>query len=721
MNTNVFHDNAPQYWASGLPVIPLRKRSKAPLLKDWRQFASDMPSEAARELWLNNYPQSNVGLPFGPASGLCAIDVDTDDEELVKAIEDCLPVSPWRRVGKKGYAAVYRWQGQRACKIKGEQSMVCELLSEGNQLVLPPSIHPDTGQPYVANTNLWEVMDDIPALGVDIEQRLREALAAKGVGAVRRSHAGNAKPVAVSGPRLYGDDGMERWVSDKLNEAVAEISSTPSGDRNNTLYWCSRRMAEHVAAAGLDWEVAAKALGDAAVQAGLTPAETRATMESGHETGSKNPTDWIPVANQYVYRAAQEVFYHVESRTPLKETGFNGLHGHLYTDKGRFSTFLLSNAIITKVGDTIYEPGIPDRIVADGGMEYLNIYRPSDVVAQAGDATPYVEFLEGLVPDVEQRQHLLKWMAHIVRKPGKKVRHAILLRSNAQGIGKTVAFEILGNLVGLSNVRKTDSAEISGKWRSYLIGATLVVVEEFDLGNGAGFYNTLKEVITGTEANVEEKFCTARMVSNHASFVFLTNRAIPVLMEANDRRFHVIDTPAKPRDAEYYRQFATWWRESLGVIRHYLDGIDLSDFDPDAPPPMTKAKEHLIVHGEDDTVVDLRELIEGRVGCFAGDLVTHKQVQLQLGFPGKMPDGRSVIRALNDVGAVPIGQVRVGDRRQSYWALRNTGFWTRADNESRAQEIQHPGRFEVANDMGLEIDHLMTLPYDYMRYMAGPG
>jgi hypothetical protein len=110
---NVFRDNAPFYWGANLPVMPLKIRSKAPILGEWTQYAVHMPSAAVRELWLRDYPRSNLGLPFGPASGLCAIDIDTTDEALVQAIMDCLPESPWVRIGAKGCAMVYRWQGQR--------------------------------------------------------------------------------------------------------------------------------------------------------------------------------------------------------------------------------------------------------------------------------------------------------------------------------------------------------------------------------------------------------------------------------------------------------------------------------------------------------------------------------------------------------------------------------------------------------------------------------
>lgn len=194
MSNQIFREFAPLYWEAGIPAMPLKTRSKAPILSEWTQYGTHMPSPAVREHWLTEYPRSNLGLPFGEASGLCAIDIDTVDEELVRAIEDCLPATPWRRVGAKGAALVFKWQGQKNFKIRSEDGMICEFLGKGNQMVLPPSIHPDTGQAYVANTNLWEVMDKIPALGVDIEQRLRDALGVKGF---TLAHEGRSKPLDV--------------------------------------------------------------------------------------------------------------------------------------------------------------------------------------------------------------------------------------------------------------------------------------------------------------------------------------------------------------------------------------------------------------------------------------------------------------------------------------------------------------------------------------------
>jgi putative DNA primase/helicase len=180
----IFQEFAPSYWDAGIPVMPLKRfdshgkgAGKAPILSEWTQYGDVMPTASMREHWLVAYPDSNIGLPFGPASGLCAIDIDTEDDALIDVIRGALPVSPWVRVGKKGMGLIYKWQGQNNFKLRNnENQSIVEFLGKGNQMVMPPSIHPETHKPYVSDTNLWEVLDKIQLLPNDVEARLRAAL-----------------------------------------------------------------------------------------------------------------------------------------------------------------------------------------------------------------------------------------------------------------------------------------------------------------------------------------------------------------------------------------------------------------------------------------------------------------------------------------------------------------------------------------------------------------
>jgi hypothetical protein len=141
-----------------------------PDITQWSTYGSQMPTELEMQHWLASFPRGNIGLPLGPASGLCMIDIDTEDQALIDAIMNILPPSPWVRVGKKGMGLAYRFEGQKNFKLRGAAGgMIMEFLGLGNQMVMPPSIHPETQQPYTANANLWDVLDKVPCLGEDIE------------------------------------------------------------------------------------------------------------------------------------------------------------------------------------------------------------------------------------------------------------------------------------------------------------------------------------------------------------------------------------------------------------------------------------------------------------------------------------------------------------------------------------------------------------------------
>lgn len=195
MTDRVFETFAPSYWAAGLPVIPLRHRNKMPDITSWSEFGSRMPTDLERMHWMASFPKGNIGLPLGPESGLCMIDIDTEDEAIVAAILESLPASPWKRVGKKGMGLAYRFEGQKNFKLRGKDGgMILEFLGLGNQMVMPPSIHPETGQPYTANANLWDVIDKIPYLGEDIEDKLRALLPQYGV---EVGSGGRSSPVDI--------------------------------------------------------------------------------------------------------------------------------------------------------------------------------------------------------------------------------------------------------------------------------------------------------------------------------------------------------------------------------------------------------------------------------------------------------------------------------------------------------------------------------------------
>ena len=195
MTDRIFETYAPLYWQSGLPVIPLRQRNKMPDIMNWSLYGRQMPTVLEQQHWLASYPEGNIGLPLGPESGVCIIDIDTEDAELDAAIREICGPTPWVRVGKKGAALAYRFEGQKNFKLRGAGGgMLCEFLGMGNQVVVPPSIHPETQMPYTASADLCDVLDQLPFLGEDIEDKLRALLGTKGF---KIAAGGRSSPVDI--------------------------------------------------------------------------------------------------------------------------------------------------------------------------------------------------------------------------------------------------------------------------------------------------------------------------------------------------------------------------------------------------------------------------------------------------------------------------------------------------------------------------------------------
>ncbi|OYW83755.1 MAG: hypothetical protein B7Z20_12115 [Sphingobium sp. 32-64-5] len=341
----------------------------------------------------------------------------------------------------------------------------------------------------------------------------------------------------------------------------------------------------------------------------------------------------------------------------------------------------------------------------------LNVYQPSQIVAKEGDAAPFVEFIEYLVPDAAEREHLLKVMAHTVRYPGARVRHAVLLRSTAHGIGKSMLSGIWGELVGKSNVRKTTTGEIMGAFDSWAIMNTLNVIEELDHKSGLSMYNRLKDFITSDTATINEKHLQPRNWPLFSTFLMLSNRTAPLLIEECDRRLMVIDSHAVPREPDYYTRLAAWLADNAGVVRHYLDQIDLAAFNPHAPPPMTAAKSALIGRSKSVLLQDIGYLIHDREANLGRDIVTLRDVRIALvGAAGK--SDRELGKALTELGAVRFGQVGTGSARKSLWGTRHRKYWEAAcPQELLDESSRHEG---MLPDVGMPDDF-------YRHHSTWPG
>ena len=166
--------NALQYLAKGYSVVPLAPKQKGPKLNGWTKYCEElMRPEYVKDFCGKN---NNIGLALGSASGICAVDIDTDDPQILSKIEKILPESPVKKRGAKGYTAFYKFNGLPSKSVRNQEGTAgIDFLSTGKQTVLPPSIHP-SGMEYcwlTQQTLLNTAREDLPELsGTVLDQLL---------------------------------------------------------------------------------------------------------------------------------------------------------------------------------------------------------------------------------------------------------------------------------------------------------------------------------------------------------------------------------------------------------------------------------------------------------------------------------------------------------------------------------------------------------------------
>lgn len=136
MQDKIFDELTQQYLEKGISVIPVK--GKVPQIENWQRWCSELPDDPITYLG-----QTGIGVCLGPASNLVAVDIDTDDENILNKV----PPSPVVRKGKKGEVRFFQYSKNIQSRTYRDWNI--EILSIGRQAVLPPSIHPETKKPYV--------------------------------------------------------------------------------------------------------------------------------------------------------------------------------------------------------------------------------------------------------------------------------------------------------------------------------------------------------------------------------------------------------------------------------------------------------------------------------------------------------------------------------------------------------------------------------------------
>ena len=331
-----------------------------------------------------------------------------------------------------------------------------------------------------------------------------------------------------------------------------------------------------------------------------------------------------------------------------------------------------------------WAPGEPDviegRLVSEGGWierpgcRCFNLYRPPTIVrGNPQEAGPWIEHVGRVYG--EDALHTRRWLAHRVQKPHEKINHALVL-GGSQGIGKDTLLEPVKAAIGPWNFAEVSPKHMLGRFNGFARSVILRVSEARDLGevDRFAFYDHMK-VYTAAPPDVlrvDEKNLREYAVFNVCGVVITSNhKSDGIFLPADDRRHFVAWSNLTEKDfADGYWSRLWGWYANGGSnhVAAYLYDLDISDFDPKAPPPKTAAWWDIVAASrapEDAELADALDRAGNPVVTTLAEIISNAS----RGFAEFLSDrknSRKIPHRFEACGYVPL---RNGDAKDGLWKI----------------------------------------------------
>ena len=339
------------------------------------------------------------------------------------------------------------------------------------------------------------------------------------------------------------------------------------------------------------------------------------TESTSEETATE--TSGISLVEDFRAYMPLHNYFYLKSREPWPASSINNRFDPIkivdaagrpvLTKKGEPKTMPASQWLDQNrpVEQMTWAPGEPmliaDRLVSHGGwirqrgVTTLNLYMPPVIVAgNAAGAKLWIDHLQKVWPN--DAEHIIQWLAHRVQRPAEKINHALAL-GGPQGIGKDSALEPLKGAVGPWNFLEVSPSQILGRFNGFLKAIILRVSEARDLGdvNRYQFYDHMKALTAAPPdvLRVDEKNLREHSIFNVCGIIVTSNhKADGIYLPADDRRHFVAWSDLTKDDftADYWNKLWRFYRDGgFANVAAYLRALDISKFDPKAPPTKTAA------------------------------------------------------------------------------------------------------------------------------------
>ena len=699
------------------PADVANKKSykKADYSNGQRWGKTDDEDEICRD-WAK-WENAGVGVATGVESGIFVLEVDTleghdvDGFASLRTLEERYgPLPRARRAqspsGSLHFYFKYPWGLEDGSKVKTTAAIVpgVDVRGDGGMVIAPPSVRPGKGmyrwvdEGEVADAPQW-------LLSLVIEKPYDPQYKTNGKGSGHST--------------AYACAAMEREC-----EKVAQATK---GLRNHALNCAAFALAQLVSGGELDSNEVMSRLFEAASANGLVHDDgataVKNTIKSGMEAGLKKPRGtpedvkpecgvssqdfyaYMP-EHKYIFAPSREMWAATSVNSRIPPMPALSADGKPVVDKKGDQVYISATTWLDQnrpVEQMTWAPGFPmiveDRLISHGGwierkdVSCFNLYRaPTIMPGSYNEVRPWLDHIYKIYPN--DADHIIKWFAWRVQRPDLKINHALVLGSNDQGIGKDTMIEPVKRAVGPWNFEEVSPQMMMGRFNGFLKSVILRVNEAHDLGdfNRYQFYDHMKAYTAAPPdvLRVDEKYLPEHSVLNCVGVVITTNHKTDgIYLPAEDRRHYVAWSQATKGDftADYWNDLWGWMNNGGDShVAAYLLALDVSSFDPKAPPPKTAAFWEIVDANRAPEDAELMDVIDHMENPDALTLADIMKASLTGTYNLELCDWlkdrknrRAIPHRLEKCGYVPVrndaderdGQWRFNNKRQTIYAKKN--------------------------------------------------
>ena len=277
---------------------------------------------------------------------------------------------------------------------------------------------------------------------------------------------------------------------------------------------------------------------------------------------------------------------------------------------------------IFRIADSfIFDPNMPfgilfgktsfeGKILEQTGSNLVNLYHPPFIKPGNYDpkepekyVKPLLAHIRNLFSSEDDVQQILMWMAHIIQKPGEKVRWAPILYSKDQGVGKDVLLNFIEEIIGSNYCSTIKPSQLSDTFNEFARSIMIRISEVSDVSERMSkrkFQEEVKTLISGDSQTItiNPKYGVKYSCQNIAHVVITTNNLNDIIITSTDRRYDVFECRRKEAmgiqtqelSHAYFSRLINWYQTSgKRDVYAFLLNFDISKFNI-ALPRLTMKK-----------------------------------------------------------------------------------------------------------------------------------